>query len=252
MVGIASFSVFLLNKPPMVVAGTGSGHGQPVLVELFTSEGCSSCPPADALLARLDAEQFVPGAQAIVLSEHVTYWNQLGWRDPFSMDQISERQREYAQRLGLESVYTPQVVVDGAAELVGSDSAALSRAISNAAEKAKPELKIEHVTWDGDMLHFAVRALVPQHGTLVAALAEDATQVSVARGENAGRTLHHVAVVRALNELGKDAADGRTLALNLAETANQAEYGKAMRLVVFLADGRTGRVLAVAERPIAR
>lgn len=242
-------------KSPKVNESSGADANsaqvrRPVLVELFTSEGCSSCPPADALLARLDANQFVPEAQAIVLSEHVTYWNYLGWSDPFSLEEMSQRQTRYASRFGLDSVYTPQAVVDGAAQVLASDAAAMSHAIAGAARKQKPELRIEAAHWSGSTIGFAVKAPEGVHGLLTVALAEDATLSSVARGENAGRTLHHVAVVRLMKTLGRNNGDERPLALEVGAGNNLS--GHTFRLVVFITDEDAGRVLALAEVPITR
>jgi hypothetical protein len=223
---------------------------QQVLVELFTSEGCSDCPPADALLGRLDATQFVPGAQAIVLSEHVTYWNHDGWVDPYSLDEMTQRQSGYASRFRIDSVYTPQAVVDGDAQMIGSDTAALSHAISAAAQKPKPELRIEGASWNGNTIGFAVKAPDGSHGVLNIALAEDATSSAVSRGENAGKTLHHVAVVRFLKSMGRNKTDEKPLTLQLGNA--KALTGHAYRLIAFLTDGEGGPVLAVTEVPITR
>jgi hypothetical protein len=225
---------------------------QPVLVELFTSEGCSSCPPADALLARLDATQFVPGAHAIVLSEHVTYWNDGGWHDPFSQELFTDRQHDYVVRLGLESAYTPQVVVDGVIDVLGNDAGALARQVKQAAAKPKPQLTIKGTTLQGDTLHFAVQTADTEKSQLWAALAEDQAQSSVARGENAGRTLRHVAVVRVLKNMGSNVSDGRPLTLNVAADKGAAAPNKALRLVVFLVDPHSGRVRAAADQTLFR
>ena len=236
------------QQSPSSSAADSSGLDQPVLVELFTSEGCSDCPPADALLERLDATQFVPGAQAIVLSEHVTYWNHLGWRDPFSFDAMTERQEQYVARFGLDSGYTPQMVVDGAAQFVGNDPAKLSAAVARAAAKPKLKIAIEDAHWEDGALSFSVRADNSTGATLVAALAQNAARSEVARGENAGRTLHHVAVVRAMKEFGSKATDGRPQRLSGAVSSGVDKSGNPLRLVVFLADRKTGHVVAAAEQ----
>jgi len=225
---------------------------QPVLVELFTSEGCSDCPPADALLARLDATQFVPGVQAIVLSEHVTYWNHLGWRDPFSFDAMDERQRQYALHLSLNEVYTPQMVVDGAHQLVGSDADALTRAVASAAPAPKLRIAIDDARHADGAIRFSVRAAAKPGTTLVAVLAQDATRSEVARGENAGRTLHHVAVVRVLKEFDSKFADGRPLQLSDPGLSRNDKAGGPLRLVVFLEERNAGHVVAAAQQIIGQ
>jgi hypothetical protein len=245
----ASLSAVLLSGQ----AAQSAAHRQPVLVELFTSEGCSDCPPADALLAQLDTAQSVPGAQAIVLSEHVTYWNHLGWRDPFSLDAMDQRQQNYARQFSLSSIYTPQVVVDGAQELVGGDAVKLNRAVARAATTPKPTLAVgdAHRGPDGSV-QFNVHTSSGPKANLVAAIAENATRSEVARGENAGRTLHHVAVVRVLKEFGSSSADGRPLQLSGANLLNAEKDGEPLRLVVFLVNPVNGHVLAVTEQTLSQ
>jgi hypothetical protein len=232
---------------------------RPVLVELFTSEGCSSCPPVDALIDKLDADQFVPGAQAIVLSEHVTYWNQQGWEDPFSLDSLTQRQNEYKFRFNLDSVYTPQIVIDGGSQMDGSNVNALGRAIAQAAAAAGPDLAIDEAEQSGSTVRFkvhvgqgaAAQAPAPGNTRLMAALADDSAQSSIRGGENSGRTLRYVAVVRVLDDLGKSAFDGRELSLKLP-SGRQSDSSTPLRLVVFLADRHSGRVLAATERTLPR
>ena len=228
-----------------------STQSQPVLVELFTSEGCSDCPPADALLEQLDAKQFVPGAQAIVLSEHVTYWDHLGWRDPFSLDDVTERQQQYEERFKLDSIYTPQMVVDGAVQFAGNDKAKLSEAVARAATTPKGQIAIEDAHWADGAAHFSVRGDDSTGATLVAVLAQNATHSVVSRGENAGKTLHHVAVVRAIKEFGSKSTDGKPLKLAGAPSPGADKNAGPLRLVVFLADRKTGHVEAVAEQTLS-
>ncbi len=253
-----AFLVSLIWYVSVLPADAQVGHSEggtkavPVLVELFTSEGCSDCPPADALLGELDKKQFVPGAQAIVLSEHVTYWNHLGWRDPFSMDEATQRQEEYVRRFGLDSAYTPQMVVDGASQFVGSDRRGLLSAVSSAAALPKTTLKIGDAHWDHGSVRFTVRGEKASGAKLIAALAADTTHSEVKRGENAGRTLHHTAVARVMKVFTFDAADGRVLGMQAGPLAQGNEGTGPVRLVVFLADSKDGHVRGAAEQVLPR
>ncbi len=253
IVAAGGLAIFALGQSSQNSNAAGlAAQNRPVLVELFTSEGCSDCPPADDLLGRLDATQPVPGATAIVLSEHVTYWNHLGWRDPFSFDAMDERQEQYEARFKLDSSYTPQMVVDGAVQFVGNNSAKLSDAVARAAATPKATIAIEDAHWANGALSFSVRGDNNSGATLIAVLAQNATRSEVARGENAGRTLHHVAVVRVIKEFGSKATDGRPLQLTGAISSGSGKTAGPLRLVVFLADRKTGQVLAVAEQTLSQ
>ncbi len=209
----------------------------PVLVELFTSEGCSSCPPADRLLARLAREQSVPGALVVPLSFHVDYWDRLGWKDPFSSRAFTERQAAYAARFGSGGrVYTPQMVVDGREELVGSDERSARRAIEAAAKRPGAFVRVQPAEAG------AVRVTVAGAegaADVVLVLTEDPPASDVTRGENAGKTLAHVAVVKELRVLGKTDARGRF--------DTRASAARSGHLVAFAQDHASGRILGVSS-----
>lgn len=177
----------------------------PVLVELFTAEGCSSCPPADALLGVLDRQQPIPNARIIVLSEHVDYWNNGGWHDQYSSSQITQRQKDYGDFFKLNDVYTPQMVVNGAVQLNGADAKGIQAALEQAADSHPLPLQITSVQVRGKQVTFTLRngmPAMPKDVNVYAALVdpEDTTQVSA--GENRGRTLQHFGVVRMLDQIG--------------------------------------------------
>src|SRR4051794_17555195 len=174
----------------------------PVVVELFTSEGCSSCPPADAVLGKLAENPSAAGVQVIPLGMHVTYWDQLGWKDPASLPLATERQQDYSRVFGADRVYTPQAVVDGGAELVGSDEDGVLKAIARAAKQPHAHVALQ-ASVDGGALkaEASITDLPPQLKEKLHAwmfLTEDGLTSIVKRGENGGRTLRHDAVVRAI------------------------------------------------------
>ncbi len=167
-----------------------------VLVELFTSEGCSSCPPADKLLTELDESQPVHGAQVIALSEHVDYWNRLGWKDPFSSAQFTERQTDYSTTLHVEDIYTPQMIVDGRIEFVGNQRATALEAIAKAAQSQKARIEAVIKTSTPNSITLSIQAGdIPEvsrgdRADVILAITESGLMSNVARGENAGRRLH--------------------------------------------------------------
>jgi hypothetical protein len=188
-----------------------------------------------------------------VLSEHVTYWNHQGWSDPFSLDAIDLHQDQYVRHFSLPSPATPEFVVDGAEEVAGYDPSKLAQEITGAAGSSKLAIEIGGTQIGGDgSVNFSVKAAPGQKATLVATVAENATQSQVARGENAGRTLHYVAVVRAFKEFGSSSLDGRPLRLLGSDLQRAEKDNEPLRLVVFLYNPSNGRVLAVSQQAIGR
>jgi hypothetical protein len=184
----------------------------PVVVELFTSEGCSSCPPADALLSTLAWEQDVPGAEVIALGLHVTYWDDLGWKDPFSSRLATDRQQQYSRVFGEDRIYTPQIVVDGREEMVGSDAQAVRAAILRQTRGPHTRIALEP-HWDERGV--TSRIVVPDLPTgvkesldLLLFVTEGHLSTQVKRGENASRLLKHDAVVRGMVKVAT--LDGKT------------------------------------------
>lgn len=238
----------------------GPHSGVPVLVELFTSEGCSSCPPADALLASLDRTQPVPGADIIVLEEHVDYWDSLGWKDRFSSAAFTDRQKEYGNSFRLGDIYTPQMVVDGVRQLNGADSGAAKKAIQEQATLAHSALlHFSTVSVSEDRVGFtlAVGGVPTEPFDLYATLVEPQETTEVRAGENGGRTLHHAGVARSFSRVGgavrASELEGRSFefSANLPGRSSRKDSPGAgldgMRLVVFAQTKHTGPVLGIAS-----
>jgi hypothetical protein len=230
----------------------------PVLLELFTSEGCSSCPPADKLLTELEQTQPVKGALVIALSEHVDYWNRLGWKDPFSSADFSRRQGDYARALGLEDVYTPQMIVDGTTEFVGARADKALKAISDAARlpKAKISLSAEAAmkVVSSDSLSLKLQAeLAPGQSSgaergatidVMLAITESRLSSKVSRGENSGRELLHSSVTRKLTKIAS--MEGSTFSAEPTVRLDSKWKRDDLKVVIFLQERSSRRVLGAA------
>jgi hypothetical protein len=229
---------------PQMTAAPTSNAAPFALVELFTSEGCSSCPPADALLARLDAQARASGADVYPLSFHVDYWNGLGWSDPFSDAAYSDLQGAYARVLG-GGTFTPNMIVNGADSFVGSDEAHAARSIATALG-ARPTsgIVVEATLRDAVIdVHLRTTSAPPDAKILVAVVQASATSTAT-RGENAGRTLRHVDVVRALDSVAATPVAEARLAVPPALARDGAA------VVAWVEDPSTMRVVAAARATI--
>jgi hypothetical protein len=229
---------------------------RPVIVELFTSEGCSTCPPADALLARFEEQQPVDGAEIIALEEHVDYWNQQGWSDPFSASEWTLRQQEYVASFKGDAVYTPQMIVDGQNQFVGSRIREVMAGIGEASRSSKTNVVMAPIT-SGENRTQQVTVSV---GKLVGgtdgdtaevwlAVTEKGLQSDVSRGENAGKNLHHAAIVRWMRKVG--VADGRKIPLSFAGNTSvklkPAWNLENLRVVVFVQEKKSRRILGASS-----
>ena len=233
------------ERPDVPNAPAEKGKKQPVLVELFTSEGCSSCPPADRVLTVLQSDQLVPNADVITLGFHVDYWDEGGWKDRFSSHDYTRRQEAYARQLRIDSTYTPQMVVDGTFEFVGSNRAKANDVIAKSAAQPKGvvDLKIDN----GKLL--ANISALPAHtdSTVFLAVTENGLSTSVGGGENSGVKLEHSTVVRDLVQLGTVKQNENSVSLDRAVPVNAEWKAENLKYVVFVQENDTLRVMAVSQ-----
>lgn len=231
-----------LGALPVLLASCASASGDtradpdeaPLVIELFTSQGCSSCPPADALLDKYAHDGKLGGRPLAPLAFHVDYWDDLGWADPFASPAWSERQRQYASALGDDRVYTPELVIAGRVGMVGNDAIRANKAIISAPAQHK---LTAHATWAASSI--TVEATAPSDADVLVAIYQDGTKTKIPRGENAGTTAAADRVVRRLERVataGKtgtltlplDARWGTVGAVAFAQRADKAIIGAAL------------------------
>jgi hypothetical protein len=262
-VALVSMTAALITVGLVAVPWGTQQHDAPaprvaVVAELFTSEGCSSCPAADDLLRRIQDEQPIAEAEVVVLSEHVDYWNRLGWTDPFSSPSFTHRQSDYASDVfRSDRIYTPQLVVDGRLQAVGSDAREVQRLIAEAARERKATVVVRTREDGGRLGEVDVEVRVEampadMRGPTDVALivAEDDLASDVNRGENANRHLRHTGVVRRFERVGEVAAE--RLPATFRQTVRIESSWKAsdLRAIGLLQNRRTHRIVGAATTPL--
>jgi hypothetical protein len=257
---LAGFLVwgFGASSPVQTQSKLAAAAREPVIVELFTSEGCSTCPPADALLAELAARQPLGSAEVIALEEHVDYWDQQGWKDPFSSATSTARQYEYAGRLPNGNPYTPEMVVDGMEGFVGSRGALARQEIEKAAAVKKTRMEISEISpTQNKSVAFRVSVeklvnLAPRDtAEIILAITESGLHSSVKGGENSGEELHHSPVVRELRVIGVMGKNGEEGFHAQPSVKLDAKWNlENLRAVVFVQEKKNRRILGAAAVPV--
>jgi hypothetical protein len=246
LITVAAFMAAVRADP----AATSAAASAPVLVELFTSEGCSSCPPADRLLNEL--RRGSAGGGVIVLSEHVDYWDHLGWRDPFSSPVFSARQQHYGQQFRLESVYTPNMVVDGFASFDGADGEQARKMIELAGRAKKAAVAVTRSNEEGGgSVRISARvehlgAAQVDHADVYLAIAESDVRSRPFAGENVGRPLQHAGVVRRLMKVAEIDAKRGIYTADLRVKLESSWKRENVQAVVFVQDRASGRIVGAA------
>ena len=225
-------------QPHMTPAGP---KGSFALVELFTSEGCSSCPPADEVVAHI--ARLYP-TNVLVLSFHVDYWDRLGWKDAYSSAEYTRRQKQYAEVMGLTSIYTPQVILNGDKEFLGSDETKLKEAInSGLADATPPSFEANAKNTDNKTITVTYRKTAKENTDLHIALVQLHAETAVKKGENAGKQLQHINIVRALIDAKRS---NGTVTLDIPTGLS----AKDCRIIAFSQDPGTLHITAATEVPI--
>ena len=226
---------------------------EPIVVELFTSEGCSSCPPADAVLTKLAKEK---GTEIIPLAFHVDYWDRLGWKDTFSSAEYTRRQEGYAQSFRSDQIYTPQMIVDGTTQFLGSDAAKARTSIAAATLKVKGHVDMTLGDIKGKKgsigVTAKVSALPPEHGEaeMILCITEDDLSSDVRRGENAGSILRHTGVVRAWQPMGIVASKNQSSEKNAEVKIDPSWKRENLHVVVLVQEKEGRRFLGVGTQRV--
>jgi len=266
ILGVLLLAIPHTNSPRAAVPQSSSpqptpipSERTPVLVELFTSEGCSTCPPADSLLSKLEEIQPIPSAEIIGLEEHVDYWNHDGWEDSFSSSEWTLRQQEYVARFKGKSPFTPQMIVDGQREFTGNSSRDAVEAIQEAARRPKTQISITtEAATERDAQHIQVRvggltgAASQQPADVWVAVTEEHLETAVKAGENAGKNLKHAAIVRSLHKIGVIQSKESSPFLVTQQVKFKSSWKKEnLRIVVFVQERKSMHILGAASARVA-
>ena len=236
-------------------AGAQISAAHPVVLELFTSEGCSSCPPADALLKRLDEAGRIGDTDVIAIEEHVDYWDHQGWRDPFSSSEWTERQEQYSRALHHDGIYTPELVVNGQSDLVGNRESEVFRHISEAAKTSDVAVRIASINTSVKSAELTISLVTgstdPRSAELWLAVTERGLSSNVLRGENEGRNLAHAPVLRSLTRVKTQHADSSAPAEYKATIGIDKSWKREnLRFVAFLQDKKSLHILGASASAV--